>query len=146
MQPGWVMSAGALAGASVRMAVPLLYAAQGELVAERSGVINIGVEGLMLAGAFAGAVVAAGAGSPWVGLLAGVATGAAVAAAFGLLVIYARVDQVVAGIALNLAALGLTGVLYHAGAEGGAGWLRWVTGPAPTFRDVAVPGLVRIPV
>src|SRR5215471_11627305 len=103
-----------VAAASVRMAAPLVFASQGELLAERAGVLNIGLEGLMLCGAFAGAATALAAGSPWIGLAAGMGAGALVAAAFGVLVVLRGADQVVTGIALNLFSLGITGVLYQA--------------------------------
>jgi len=138
----WIATTEGVAGAAVRMAVPLIFAAQGELLAERAGVLNIGLEGLMLCGAFTGAAVAAAAGSPWIGLAAGMSVGALLAAAFGLLVVLRGADQVVAGIALNLLALGLTGVLYHAAASasGVSGSLA-----APTFHDFPLAGLAAIP-
>src|SRR4051812_22131725 len=94
-----------LTAASVRMAVPLLYAAQGEVVAERAGLLNIGLEGMMLFGAFAGASVAAASGSPWLGLAAGMGAGAALAALFGVFAVFRHANQVVAGLAVNLLAL-----------------------------------------
>src|SRR5436309_342406 len=113
----WVGTAEAAAAASVRMAAPLLYAAEGEVLAERAGVLNVGLEGLMLIGAFAGAAAAHGTGSPWAGLATGVLAGMALAAVFGAAAVYAGANQVVAGLAINLLALGLTGVLYHAASE-----------------------------
>src|SRR5437879_1577771 len=99
MATGWLGTAEGTAAAAVRMTVPLLFAAQGEVLAERAGVINVGLEGIMLAGAFAGAQAAQAAGSPWLALLAGAAAGMALAAGFAALVLYGRADQVVAGIA-----------------------------------------------
>ena len=66
--------------AGVRLTVPLLLVALGELIAERAGVINIGLEGKMAAGAYAGFVVMAGTGDPWAAALAAVLAGAAVSA------------------------------------------------------------------
>lgn len=92
----------------VRITVPYALAATGGAVCERSGVINIALEGKLLIGAFATAVVAHATGSALWGVAAGVAGGMAVAAIYGLAVIVWRADQIVAGVAINLFALGLT--------------------------------------
>src|SRR5712692_7641099 len=124
----------------VVMTVPLLLAALGELFAECAGVINIGVEGMMLVGALGGVVGAFHGHSPWLGLLAGVAAGVAFAGLFALIVVGRGADQVVAGTALNLLALGLTGAVYRAMSE-------HLTVPliAPAWTTWAVPGLSRLP-
>ena len=96
--------------ASWAMATPLLLAGIGELVSERAGVLNIGLEGIMLAGAFGAFVASERAGSPWLGLLAAPVIGGAVAATFAWLVVRLRVDAVVAGMALNLVCFGATAV------------------------------------
>lgn len=88
---------------------PILLAALGELIGERAGVLNIGLEGMMLAGAWAGAIVSYLAHSGGMGLLAAAGTGMLVAALFALLSIYYQADPVVVGTGLNLMALGLTG-------------------------------------
>ncbi len=93
-------------------ATPLVLAGLGELVAERTGVLNIGIEGLVLAGCLAGFATAAATGNPWLALLAAVAVGALLALGFGLLTIYARCDQIVAGLALNLVVFGATGTAW----------------------------------
>ena len=103
-----LLIAGFLA-AAVRVATPLLLAATGELIAERSGVINLGIEGAMLAGALAAAIGSA-AGGPWAGLAAGLAAGVALAVMFALIAIGAGADQIIAGTAITLGAVGLTGV------------------------------------
>jgi len=100
-----------LVASAVRMATPLLLAAMGGLYSERSGVINIGLEGLMLAGAFTAAAVTHYAGNPWVGLLAAVVAGIAVAWLHALACIRYRADQVVSGTAINILFLGVPALL-----------------------------------
>lgn len=96
---------------AVRIATPLLLAALGELVAQRSGLINIGLEGIVLVGAFAGFAVAATLGSLVFGTLAAIAAGMLLASLFGLFCIRMRSDQIVTGAALNFIAIGSTGFL-----------------------------------
>lgn len=126
---------------AVRTATPLALAALGEMVAERSGVINIGLEGAIVAGAF-GALVGATAGAhPMLfGWGAAAAAGAATALVFALFAVALRADQIIAGTATTLLALGTTGLLYrvHFGDAGAA--LGIATAP-----PLAVPGLSRIP-
>jgi general nucleoside transport system permease protein len=133
------LSAGFLA-AAVRVATPLLFAATGETVAERSGVINLGIEGTMLAGALA-AAIGAQVGGPWAGMLFAALAGMTLAAIFALLAIGARADQIITGTAITLAAIGLTGTIYRqAYGAGGVGLT------IPTFAPLSIPGLSRIPV
>ena len=96
------------AAAALRIATPLLLAALGELIAERGGVINLGIEGGMLSGALAGAMGSMIAG-PWIGLAAGIAAGLVVAGVFAAVAIGARADQIITGTAVTLGAIGLTG-------------------------------------
>ena len=98
----------------VTMAVPLLFPALGELIAERAGIINIGLEGLVLAGAFTALVGAMFAGSTVLGVGAALAAGAALGAGLAFFVVRRNANQVVAGTALNLLVLGVTGVAYRA--------------------------------
>jgi len=100
----------ALLEAALRLAAPLLIAALGELVVERGGVINIGIEGTMLIGAFAGFAVATATGSAAVGVVGAGAAGCAVGAVFATATFAARIDQIVSGMAINLLALGVTGL------------------------------------
>ncbi|MEK6580563.1 MAG: ABC transporter permease, partial [Bdellovibrionota bacterium] len=93
---------------TLRVSTPLIFAALGGMLSERSGVINIALEGLMLVGAFFGAVVALSAHSPWIGSLAALAAGGVLALFYGLLVIRLRANQIVAGTAINMLAMGLT--------------------------------------
>lgn len=104
----------ALLASTLAYATPLLLAALGELVGERSGTLNIGLEGMMLCGAWAGAAASFMAKSGPVGLAAAMLAGMAMAAIFALLVINLRADAIVVGTGLNLFALGLTGTLHRA--------------------------------
>lgn len=96
---------------TIRLATPLLLAALGGLYSERAGVINIALEGLMLAGAFTAAAVTYFTGSPWVGLLAGVAAGVAVASVHAVACIEFKADQVVSGTAINVLFLGVPALM-----------------------------------
>lgn len=125
--------------ASVRVGTPLLLAATGETVTERSGVINLGVEGAMLSGALAAAIGGAR-GGVWTGLAAGLVAGMAVALVFALVAIVARADQIIAGTAITLGAIGLTGTVYRSVfGVAGAGL------SLPTFPALHVPVLGDIP-
>jgi len=95
----------------IRSATPLIFAALGGLFSERSGVINIALEGLMLAGAFTAAVVTYEVKNPYIGFLAGLVAGAGVAAIYAVAVIKFEADQVVAGFAINILMLGLPAVI-----------------------------------
>jgi ABC-type uncharacterized transport system permease subunit len=125
--------------AAVRVATPLLFAATGETVTERSGVINLGIEGTMLAGALAAAVGGTVWG-PWGGFAAALGAGMLTSAMFALLAIGARANQIIAGTAITLAAVGLTGTIYRQ-VYGAAG----VGLTISTFPPLPVPGLSRIP-
>jgi len=97
-----------LVASTVRLAAPLVLAALAGLYAERSGVVDIGLEGKMLAAAFAGAAVASLTGSAALGLAAGIATALLLALLHGVAAIAAGGDQIVSGMALNLIAAGAT--------------------------------------
>ena len=100
-----------LFAAALRMATPLALAAIGGTICERSGIVNIALEGTMLVGAFFGTAVVLVTGSPWLGVLVAVLAGVAVSAIHATASVNLRTDQVVSGTAINLLALGVTGFL-----------------------------------
>jgi simple sugar transport system permease protein len=102
------MSALAFLAQTIRIAIPYLFAAAGGVIAERSGVISLGLEGYMLSGAFAGAVGSYYSGSPAIGVLCGIGGGVLFALVHALVSLRFRADQVVSGIAINLLVIGLT--------------------------------------
>lgn len=103
-----------LIAAMLAFGLPLLLAALGELIGEKSGVLNVGLEGLMLTGALCGAAISTITGNAWLGILGAMAGGIALASVFAFLVITMRADAIVAGTGLNLFALGFTGVAFRA--------------------------------
>jgi simple sugar transport system permease protein len=127
-----------VAAATIRIATPLVLAALGELVAERSGVYNMGVEGMMLMGAFIGYLCAYESGSLWFGVLAAGFAGGLMALVFAVMVVTLKVEQIVTGLALNLLGAGLSNY-----------WLRAAfadkTPVIPNFTDLPVPGLSKLP-
>jgi general nucleoside transport system permease protein len=102
----------ALFAAMLRYATPLALGAMGGIFAERSGVTNIGLEGMMLSGAFFGILAADKLGTWWLGLAAAVLVGALFALVLAFFAIHLRADQVVVGFAINFLALGITGYLF----------------------------------
>ena len=104
----------ALGTSALVLGAPLLLAALGETAGEKAGVLNVGLEGMMLMGAWAGAAAAWSSGHAMVGAAGAVAAAVLVAAIFAFLVLNLRADAVVAGTGLNIFALGVTGVLHRA--------------------------------
>lgn len=100
-----------LIASTIRLATPLILAALGGLYSERGGVINIALEGIMLAGAFTAASVTVFSHNPWIGVLAAMAAGTLVALVHGLATIKYRADQVVSGTAINILFLGVPALL-----------------------------------
>ncbi|MBP6819128.1 ABC transporter permease [Ferrovibrio sp. MS7] len=98
---------------TLRLAMPLMLAASGELVSERSGVLNLSLEGMMLTAAFFGALGAWGTGSPVLGILCAVLAAVVVAAVQAVLSVRLRANQLVVGIGFNILALGATTLLYR---------------------------------
>jgi general nucleoside transport system permease protein len=108
-----VMPLGDVARSSLLLALPLILGSLGGVLCERSGVINVAIEGQFLMGAFAAALVATVAASVWAGIIAAAVGGLFIASLLAVLSIKYLVDQVVLGIVLNVFALGLTGFLYE---------------------------------
>lgn len=100
-----------LFASALRMATPLALAAIGGTICERSGVVNIALEGMMLTGAFFGTAVVLATGQPWLGVLAAIVSGVVMASVHAFASVNLRADQTVSGTAINLLALGLTGFL-----------------------------------
>jgi general nucleoside transport system permease protein len=126
---------------SLRRSIPIAMGALAGVLCERSGVINISIEGMMLSGAFTGAIVASASGNLWVGLIAGVIVGLLLGAVLAGLSINFRVDQIIGGTFINIFALGMTSYLtarvlvpYADLNEPGS------------FSNFAVPGLSEIPI
>ena len=119
----------------ITASTPLLLAAIGELVVERAGVLNLGVEGMMAMGAMSAFAAAHYSGSPWVGVLAGAAAGALLALPFAFLTQTLAANQVATGLALTLLGLGLSGLL----GEG------FVGQPGARLARLDIPGLSDIP-
>jgi len=113
----------ALIAAMLRFATPLVFAAMGGMLCERSGVINIGLEGMMLMGAFFGIFAADEFGSWFLGALVGMGAGGVLAVVHAVFSIALRADQVVSGFAVNFLALGITGYVFiaHYGDQGTPG-------------------------
>ncbi len=127
---------GGVAESTVRLATPLLFAAMGEVIAERSGVLNLGVEGMMLGGALGGFAVTVVTNSPVVGLFGGIAVGMSLALVHAVLCITLKADQVISGIMLTLLGTGLT---TYFGSS-------WVGERIDGFDIITVPVLSEIPV
>lgn len=125
-----VLSAGIAAG------TPILYAALGEIFTERSGILNLGVEGMMLIGALTGIVASLATDSVWIGALAAMAAGGLLSLIHAFICITLRGDQVVSGLALTIFGAGLSAFL----------GFPYVNVPAPKFATLPVPLLERIPI
>ena len=115
---------------------PLLIAALGEVVAERSGVLNLGVEGMMIVGAVAAFATAHATGSPYLGLLGGAAAGVVLAMLFALMAIWLATNQVATGLALALFGLGVAGLVGEA----------FVGLPGVKLPPIVLPVLADIPI
>jgi simple sugar transport system permease protein len=125
--------------AALVLTTPILLASIGELISERAGVLNVGLEGFMLVGAFFSYLVAWKAGNLAAGVAAGVAAGILFAAVMALLTVEAKADQIVAGVGINLAAIGLTSYLF----DQIFGNREQIV--VPTIGSLRIPGLSKIP-
>ena len=126
----------ALIAATLRAATPLTYAALGGIFSERSGVVNIGLEGMLLMGAFFGFLGADKLGSWEYGILCGVAAGASLALLHAFISIHLRADQIISGFAVNFLALGITGFMFiEVYTDQGT------PGDVPTIPSLAIPGI-----
>lgn len=130
----------ALLAAGIRLATPIAFAALGETLSQRAGVINVGVEGIMLVGAFVAVLLAVQSGNPWIGLLGAVSAGMAMAGLHAFFAVVLKVEQIVAGIALLFLGLGISGYGFRLtlGASGSAVQV-------PGFRPLSFFGLADIP-
>jgi ABC-type uncharacterized transport system permease subunit len=126
---------------TVLRSVPLAFGALSGVLCERSGVINIGIEGMLLSGAFSGSVAASVTDSLWIGLIAGALVGGLVAGLLAVLSIRYHVDQIVAGTVINILALGLTSFLTDAFLQRNQD----LNNPG-RFQNIEIPVLSKIPV
>jgi simple sugar transport system permease protein len=128
-------AATSLVALAVSAGASLVYAALGETLTERAGVLNLGVEGIMLTGAFAGFATALHTGSPALGVAAAAGSGAALGLVHAFLCVALRAEQVVSGLALNVFCLGLTAFL----------GTQLVGKNGPDLAPMPVPGLAALP-
>ena len=131
----------AFLASTVRLTIPILMGAAGEVLAERSGILNIAVEGMMLVGAFFAVLGSFYTGSPWMGMVWGIVAASIIASIHAFISITVLADQVVSGAALNIACLGLTGFLNRLifTASSKAPWVN-------RFEPVEIPILSDLPV
>src|SRR5271167_427580 len=121
---------------TVVAATPLIYAALGETVVERSGVLNLGIEGMMLIGAVSGFAATYATGSDIVGFLAAAAAGVALSLVFGFLTLNLQTNQVATGLALTLFGIGLSAFVGY----------NYAGLPVNRLAPITIPGLTAIPV
>jgi ABC-type uncharacterized transport system permease subunit len=135
-----LLSSSALLHSTLIAATPLLLAALGETLTQRAGIINIGLEGILLCGAFAGMIGSYFTGSPLIGLILGGISGVLLSMLFAFVTVGLAANQIVSGVSINLLATGLTGVLYRS--------VFGVTGQAlivTTFPSLSIPFLSNLP-
>lgn len=132
-----------LIGGMIRIVVPILYAALGELIVERSGVLNLSVEGAMTMGAFVGFAVSREIHSLWLGVLCAGLSGALLSLVMAFLVVTLKQDQTISGLTLNLLSAGLSFYIYR------VLYKDFTSGGMPTvtpFHEQAIPILSKIPI
>jgi simple sugar transport system permease protein len=129
-----------LIGAMMRMATPIIFATLGEIIVERAGVLNLGIEGIMLMGAMTGFLVSLASGSLWVGVLAAALVGMALGLLMAFLAVYLGLSQHVSGLGITLFATGLAMFVYrlHFGSP-------TVPPTVQPFKQIAIPLLSAIP-
>jgi len=130
-----------LLGAMMRMATPIIFATLGEILSERAGVLNLGIEGIMLMGAMTGFLVSFSTGSVWLGVLAGAGVGMLLALLMAFLAVYLGLSQHVSGLGITLFATGLAMFVYRL--YFGSPTVPPIVKP---FQQVALPVLSKIPV
>ncbi len=96
---------------TLRVSISIIYAGMGEMITERSGVLNIGLEGIMLMGAFSAAIITHFTGNPWIGLASAAFVGVLIALIFSFIAITLKAEQAIAGLAIFLLGVGLSGFL-----------------------------------
>lgn len=127
---------------AVALSIPMIFGSMGGLLCERSGIVNIAIEGQLLFGAFSAVLVGSLTGSPWAGLLAAMAGGVLVSAVLALFSIKYLVDQVIVGVVVNVLVSGLTGFLFARVLQPNAPTLN----SAPKLPSFEIPVLSQIPV
>src|SRR4051794_12351568 len=128
-----------IAAATLRIATPVLFAALGEMITERTGVYNMGLEGIMLMGAFTAYLGAYQSGSAWFGAIAAIMTGAMFGLLFAFLVVSLKIEQIVTGLALSLLGAGLSVFWLRSAFQGGS------PPPIGVLENAPIPGLSHIP-
>jgi len=134
-----------LFAAAVRMATPIASAAIGGIFSERAGIINIGLEGMMLTGAFAGVVASDFTGSAWIGVLAAILAGGLLGLFHAFLTVQFLVDQVVSGTGINILALGFTAYMSQVlwGSRGGSDIVNGLDVVSiPLLKDIPILGAI----
>lgn len=131
-----------LLNGAVLLSVPMIFGSMGGLLCERSGVVNIAIEGQLLLGAFTAVLVGSMTKNPWIGLIAAMVGGMLVSALLAVFAIKYLVDQVIVGVVVNVLVSGLTGFFFTRVLEPNASALN----SAPKLPVFAIPGLSEIPV
>jgi len=108
---GGSMSLAGILQTTLQRSVPITFGAMSGIICERSGVVNIAIEGMLLSGAFTSAVVASATHNPWIGIVAGIVTGGLLAGLLAVLAIRYLVDQIIAGVVINILVVGITSFL-----------------------------------
>jgi ABC-type uncharacterized transport system permease subunit len=127
---------------TLSQSIPILLGALTGVICSRSGVVNIGIEGQLLLGAFVAAMVASASGSVWLGLIAGAAAGCVVGGLLAIFAIGYAVDQIILGVVLNTLIIGLSGYLYD---DLMVPYSNTLNSP-PTFSTIRIPVLADIPI